>query len=230
MDKNELLALWREAPGWNKFEVAKILLANHTNDPSIVDEIAETAAIDTRDRLADQIARNLPPLNPAQLTAKRFQKVIDHYYSSERVRTRSEQTVFQIKGNWLRLGGEVPLDTELTVLDLSYCWLVLHVLAASRYTALKVILLNRRSRVVDLKPLAKLNSLHILWLNRTQVEDLSPLATLAELRVLRLNNTRVADLAPLAKLEKLSVLSLNQTRVNDLSPLTALSSLKASSL
>lgn len=93
-------------------------------------------------------------------------------------------------------------------------------------TNLKKLWFNRNFNLIDLMPLAGLNSLELLNLGHTQVSDLTPLIGLVNLQVLNLTNTQVSNLTSLVGLSDLQVLNVWGSQVSDLAPLTELSGLQ----
>ena len=75
--------------------------------------------------------------------------------------------------------------------------------------------LDGKSRLEDISPLAHLTTLESLYLHGTGVDDLQPLGELLALQALYLGATKVVDLAPVARLAGLRSLVLASTNVSD---------------
>ena len=74
----------------------------------------------------------------------------------------------------------------------------------------------------DIRPLAALSNLRLLFLDGTRIEDVAPLGGLRDLRELHLSGTRVQNIRPLQRLANLRILNLVGTPVEDISPLDGL--------
>ncbi|PPK68662.1 TIR domain-containing protein [Methylobacter tundripaludum] len=83
-----------------------------------------------------------------------------------------------------------------------------------------------RHDLIDLSPLASLNTLQLLDINTTEVASLSPLANLTGLHRLDIGGTQVTDLSPLVRLSGLRQLIISLTEVTDLRPLATLGNLQ----
>lgn len=95
----------------------------------------------------------------------------------------------------------------------------------SRLTLLKKIICSD-SQISNLRPLAGLKNLELLYGRYTQIRKLGPLAGLTNLQQLFCDNTQVRGLRPLAGLTNLQLLNCGYTQVSDLRPLAGLTSLQ----
>ena len=86
--------------------------------------------------------------------------------------------------------------------------------------------LDRKTEMVDLKPISGLTFVNWLTLWRSPVSDLTPIADLKRLKFLNLTETGVSDVTPLSKLRALDVLYLEKTPVTDISALASLKRLR----
>lgn len=85
-------------------------------------------------------------------------------------------------------------------------------------TKLKALYLSR-SKIKDIKPLAKLKGLEILSLKTNNISDLTPLSGLAKLRKLYLSENKISSVKPLSKLVNIQELYLKKNSITDISPL-----------
>ena len=85
---------------------------------------------------------------------------------------------------------------------------------------------NEGNYVIDLSPIATLNSLTYLNVGGNQVADLRPLTNLTNLTGLSLWNNQVTDISPLSSLTSLTYLNLADNHVSDLSSLANLINLE----
>ena len=113
-------------------------------------------------------------------------------------------------------------ENKVTSLNLSYFNLTNVPKSIAVLTQLNALKLNGNSELSDLRPLAQLHNLRVLYVSSTKISDLSPLAQLKNLTELYVFNTRVSDLGPLAQLQNLTTLLVSDTQVSDLSPLAQL--------
>ncbi len=102
----------------------------------------------------------------------------------------------------------------------------IHSLAGLEHlTILRRLHLYYTNQIVDLTPLASLETLISLDLGRNQIVDLTPLASLKNLTDLSLWQNQIADLTPLASLENLTSLHLGGNQIVDITPLASLENL-----
>ncbi len=77
----------------------------------------------------------------------------------------------------------------------------------------------------ELKKIAQLTNLTMLWLYDNQISDITPLAQLTNLAELQLTYNQICDITPLAKLTNLTKLQLDDNQIGDITPLTKLTNL-----
>lgn len=85
---------------------------------------------------------------------------------------------------------------------------------------------DRKTEIVDLKPIADLKFINWLEIWRSPVSDLTPIADLKRLKFLNLTETQVSDVTPLSKLRALDELYLDKTPITDISALASLKRLR----
>lgn len=83
-----------------------------------------------------------------------------------------------------------------------------------------------RNQISDVKPLASLTKLKMLYLNNNKITDVNPLTSLTNLRLLLLNANQINDVKPLASLTRLKELDLGGNQISDVKPLANLTALR----
>ncbi len=81
------------------------------------------------------------------------------------------------------------------------------------------------NRLIDLRPLSRLEKLECLSMAGSRIKNISPLSNLTNLTYLDLSTNPISDIEPLSGLSNLNVLHLSFCEIEDISPLAKLSNL-----
>ena len=83
------------------------------------------------------------------------------------------------------------------------------------------------NEITDIKPVADLTGLRVLYAGNNQISDISDLETLTKLKKLGLaRNIGITDISAVSKLTNLELLNMNYCRVKDIEPLRGLTKLE----
>ncbi len=117
---------------------------------------------------------------------------------------------------------------NLEYLDASQCELK-DMKGIASLTNLRVLYLQRNV-ISDITPIKKLTQLEILSLNGNQITSISSLASLTKLKELYLRDNKIDDITALSKLKKLNVLELGINKIKKVDALSSLKNLKQLSI
>jgi internalin A len=126
---------------------------------------------------------------------------------------------------WCQEKASLPVETQHTIdVLLGKFRTEDYHLAESKLMSLTELDLSA-NKIVDLRPLASLSNLKLLYLFYKRITDVTPLAGLVNLTHLELNINRIVDVTPLASLMNLTHLELSTNRIVDITPLASLRNL-----